>query len=391
MHVDLITLYLLAIGTLLASSAMTLWECRVHPKRSKELRILATGYATLAIGCAVAAWRRDLPGVLGSALSNLIIVWGYLLILQGVAVLNGRKYVRTSAGVLVLLALAWAIAGVRGQDVMWMYLSAIPIAVACGLTAGELARCDGLKRLQSLRIAILVSGGHAAFYAFRACVLPWLTTLFGFRFLMAVSEITMYEGVLYSVVLPMTLLRLVREETHGQLLLESQTDYLTGLGNRRWFFEEGARILSSSDAARSVSLLAVDLDHFKKINDRYGHETGDRVLKSFADIARSVLGRHAILARIGGEEFAVLLPEHDSIRAKEAGEAVVKSFGETVTLGGNGVGVQATVSIGLAQFGSGASSLGDLLGAADQALYRAKSLGGNRLESAHATVSSAAA
>ncbi|MBN3753645.1 GGDEF domain-containing protein [Paraburkholderia sp. Tr-20389] len=393
MHVDLITLYLLAIGTLLASSAMTLWECRVHPKRSRELRILATGYATLAIGCAVAAWRRDLPGVLGSALSNLIIVSGYLLILHGVAVLNGRKHVRTSAGVLVLLALAWAIAGVGGQDLMWMYLSAIPIAVACGLTARELARCDGgLKRLQSLHIAMLVSGGHAVFYAYRACVLPWLTTLFGHRFLMAMSEITMYEGVLYSVVLPMTLLRLVREETHGQLLQESQTDYLTGLGNRRWFFEEGARIIrSSSGAERPVSLLAIDLDHFKKINDRYGHETGDRVLKSFADIARSVLGRDAILARIGGEEFAVLLPEYDGLRAKEAGEAVVKSFGETITLGGNGAGVQATVSIGLAQSGSEASSLGDLLGAADQALYRAKSLGGNRLELAHATASSAAA
>src|SRR5215475_10818584 len=116
MHVDLITLYLLAIGTLLASSVMTLWECRVHPKRGKELRILAAAYATLAVGCAVASWRRELPGVLGSALSNLIIVSGYLLILHGVAVLNGRKHVRTSAAVLVLLALAWAISGVRGLD-----------------------------------------------------------------------------------------------------------------------------------------------------------------------------------------------------------------------------------------------------------------------------------
>jgi diguanylate cyclase (GGDEF)-like protein len=391
MHVDLITLYLLAIGTLLASSAMTLWECRVHPRRSRELRILATAYATLAVGCAVASWRRDFPGVLGSALSNLVIVTGYLLILHGVAVLNGRKHVRASAGVLVVLALAWAIAGVRGQDLMWMYLSAISIAVACGLTARELARCDGIHWRQSQRIAMLVSGGHAVFYVFRACVLPWLTMQFGVGFLMTVSKITMYEGVLYSVVLPMTLLRLVREEAHGQLLQESQTDYLTGLGNRRWFFEEGACIVRNVGGSRHVSLLAIDLDHFKKINDRYGHETGDRVLKSFADIARGVLGRDAILARIGGEEFAVVLPDYDSVRAKEAGEAVVKSFGETVTLGGNGVGVQATVSIGLAQCGSDASSLAELLAAADQALYRAKSLGGNRLELAHADARSAAA
>ena len=137
MHVDLITLYLLAIGTLLASSAMTLWECRVHPKRSKELKILATGYATLAIGCAVASWRRDFPGVIGSALSNLVIVTGYLLILHGVASLNGRKYVRVSLGVLVVLALAWAVAGVPGQNVMWMYLSAIPIAAAAIMASND--------------------------------------------------------------------------------------------------------------------------------------------------------------------------------------------------------------------------------------------------------------
>jgi diguanylate cyclase (GGDEF)-like protein len=271
-----------------------------------------------------------------------------------------------------------------------MYLSAIPIAVACGMTARELSRCDGMKWLQSQHIAMMVSGGHAIFYAFRACVLPWLTTLFGRDFLLTLSQITMYEGVLYSVVLPMTLLRLIREEAHGQLLQESQTDYLTGLGNRRWFFEEGARIIRSG-GTRPVSLLAIDLDHFKKINDRHGHETGDRVLKSFAEIARSVAGNGALLARIGGEEFAVLLPGHDETRAKEAGEALVRSFGEMITLGAQGAGIQATVSIGLAQSESDASSLVALLAAADQALYRAKSLGGNRLELAHADARSAAA
>jgi hypothetical protein len=76
MHVDLITLYFLAIGTLLASAGMTLWEHRAHPERGKELRILAAAHATLAIGCAVAPLRHDLPGAMGSALSNLVMVTG---------------------------------------------------------------------------------------------------------------------------------------------------------------------------------------------------------------------------------------------------------------------------------------------------------------------------
>jgi diguanylate cyclase (GGDEF)-like protein len=178
----------------------------------------------------------------------------------------------------------------------------------------------------------------------------------------------------------MTLLKLIHEETHGQLLQESQTDYLTRLGNRRWFFEEGARILSEGEKCRPVSLLAFDLDHFKKINDQYGHKTGDEVLKSFADIARSVLGHEAVLARIGGEEFAALLPRHDGLRAEKVGEAIVRRFAETVAHRINGVEVQATVSIGLAQSASACLALADLLAAADEALYAAKSLGGNRLE-----------
>jgi diguanylate cyclase (GGDEF)-like protein len=371
MHVDLLTLYLLAIGTLLASSAMTLWERRTYARRSNELNALAAGYATLAIGCAAAAFRQHLPGAIGAALSNLVIVTGYLLILHGAAMLNGRQYRAGSIAMLVLLALAWAIAGVRWEAVMWGYLSAIPIAVASGMTARELSRNNAMKRFQSRRIAAWMSGGHALFYAFRAFILPWLAILSGPEVFSIASKVTMYEGVLYSVVLPMTLLKLIREEAHEQLMHESQTDYLTGLGNRRRFFEDGARVIRDGRVSAPVSLLALDLDQFKTINDRYGHESGDEVLKSFGKVARSVMGPDAILARIGGEEFAALLPGH---------EAVVKRFAETVSHRIDGVQIKATVSVGLAQSANGACTLAELLAVADHALYRAKSLGGNRLE-----------
>jgi diguanylate cyclase (GGDEF)-like protein len=98
-----------------------------------------------------------------------------------------------------------------------------------------------------------------------------------------------------------------------------------------------------------------------------------------------VLGSGAILARIGGEEFAALLPDHDGRRAKELGDAIVNRFATTISHRIDGVAIQATVSIGLAQSASEAFTLGELLAAADQALYRAKSLGGNRLEMAQAS------
>ncbi|SDR49164.1 diguanylate cyclase (GGDEF) domain-containing protein [Paraburkholderia tuberum] len=186
------------------------------------------------------------------------------------------------------------------------------------------------------------------------------------------------------------MLRLTREEIHGELLQESRTDYLTRLGNRKLFFEEGEQVISDHDINRlPVTLLAFDLDHFKRINDHFGHKTGDEVLRSFAETVRAVTGTDAILARIGGEEFAALLPGYDSDRAKKLGENVLSRFA-AMSHGADGDRIRATVSIGLAESSRETASLTDLLSAADQALYRAKSLGGNRLEQTPMTALAAA-
>ncbi|CAB3814671.1 hypothetical protein LMG26689_00085 [Achromobacter animicus] len=377
MYVDLLTLYLLAVGTLLVSAGLMFWEQRANPTRSKELRILASGFATLALGCAAALYRRDLPGVSGAALSNLVILGGYLLVLNGVAALSGRRYVRTSLCVLIGMGLTWVIGGVRWLDVMWTYVSSVPIALVSGLTAWEVYRCQALKPRRSRYIVMAVAGVHTALYAGRAFILPWFDSQ---PVLALAGKLTIYEGVLYSVVLPMTLLKLIRDETHRQLLLESQTDYLTRLGNRRWFVEQGARMLNGNEGRGAVSVLAFDLDHFKSVNDRYGHAAGDQVLKSFAETAREVLGHDTILARIGGEEFAALLWGDDAKGAHTLGKAMAERFAVTVSNRIDNIGIAATVSIGLARFNGDAPTIMDALAIADQALYRAKSLGGNRLE-----------
>lgn len=380
MYVDLITLYLLAVGTLLASAGMTFWEHRSNPKRSLSLRILSAGFATLAAGCALALIRRDFPGALGSAIANLTVLSGYLLIFTGVASLSGRTHKRISLALLAVMALTWLIGGVRYQEVIWNYLSSIPIALASGLTAWAMLRCDAMKSMQSRYIVVALSSIHALCYAGRALVLPWLVGEQGQAIQSLASKITVYEGVLYSVVLPMTLLKLIRDESHGHLLRESQTDYLTRLGNRRWFFEQGVAALEATAARSPIAVLAFDLDRFKAINDRYGHQAGDEVLKSFADIAQGVFGPNAILARMGGEEFAGLLTGDDARRAQMLGEAIIARFSQTSALHVRQNGLSATVSIGLAQFDERAPSLVEALAAADHALYRAKSQGGNRLE-----------
>jgi len=384
MYVDLLTLYLLAIGTLLASAGMIFWEHRTNPRRSRSLRILATGFATLATGCAAVLIRRQLPGFSGAMISNLIMLCGYLLILSGVASFSGRHVRGRAVAILVVMALIWLIGGARWQDQIWAYVSAAPIALISGMTAWEMWRCESLRALHARRIVVAVTGIHSLFYIARTCVLPWVVNAYGPVAQSMASKITMYEGVLFSVILPMTLLKLVREELHSQLLRESQTDYLTRLGNRRWFFEQGARILDGEDGRGPVAVLAFDLDQFKAINDIHGHQTGDTVLRSFAEIARGVLEPGALLARIGGEEFAALLTGDDARRAQTLGQTIAQRFAAAIPNRLDSVGVPATVSIGLAQFEQDAPALTDGLAAADQALYRAKSLGGNRLELAGA-------
>lgn len=380
MYVDLLTLYLLAIGTLLASAGMMFWEHRANPRHSKALRILAAGFATLALACAGVLFRRAVPGAIGSAICNLVMLCGYFLVLNGVAALSGRRYRVSAAVVIAGMALVWAVSGARWQDLVWNHISAFPIALVSAMTTREMLRCDAMKPFFARHIVVAVTGIHALLYVGRAFILPSIVSAYGPAIQSMASKITMYEGVLYSVILPMTILKLIREETHGQLLKESQTDYLTRLGNRRWFFEQGNRILGADARRGPIAVLAFDLDQFKAINDRYGHQTGDEVLKSFAAIARRVMGPDTLLARIGGEEFAALLSGDDASRAKALGETVARQFAENISSRIGSVGIPATVSIGLAQYEDGTPTLGDGLAAADRALYRAKALGGNRLE-----------
>lgn len=380
MHFDLSTFYLLIVGTLLAAAGMMFWERGLAAHRSKTLRILGAGLVVLAAGCAVALFRRFFPAAIGSAGSNLIILAGYLIVLHGVASLNGRRHLVASLCIFAGMALVWAIWGSRWQLIVWAYVSALPIALVSGMTAWEMWRCTAVAPLSARRVVIAAESIHALFYAVRAFFLPSLVAAYGQNLLPISSEITMYEGVLFSVVMPMALLKLVRDEAHGRLLREARTDYLTRMGNRRWFFEEGTRVIDSGAGRKAVSILAFDLDRFKTINDRHGHETGDRVLALFAEIVRGVLPSRTILARMGGEEFAALLAGDDAHRARLLGETVARQFAETVLDQIDGIGIPATVSIGLAHFESGMSSLAKGLAAADQALYQAKSLGGNRLE-----------
>ena len=161
----------------------------------------------------------------------------------------------------------------------------------------------------------------------------------------------------------------------------SLIDPLTGVANRRAFFEQGNKLLERSVwAGTPTALLLFDLDAFKTINDRFGHATGDAVLTAFCRITASQLRPADLLARMGGEEFACLLPGISRQEAVWIADRVREAFEGATHVAGSG-SFTVTVSVGVVSSDEHARDLACLLAEADRALYRAKENGRNRVES----------
>uniref|UniRef100_A0A7C2ZHY3 diguanylate cyclase n=1 Tax=Hydrogenobacter sp. TaxID=2152829 RepID=A0A7C2ZHY3_9AQUI len=157
-------------------------------------------------------------------------------------------------------------------------------------------------------------------------------------------------------------------------------DPLTGLPNRRFFFDHANPILESAKRYRTpLTLLLIDLDHFKKINDTYGHEAGDLLLKNFTEVLRKNSRKSDLPARLGGEEFALLMPNTDLQQGRVVAERIRQCFQNSVIVY-RGMEVRTTLSGGLAPFVPEVEEIDDLMRMADEALYKAKELGRNRIE-----------
>jgi diguanylate cyclase (GGDEF)-like protein len=192
-------------------------------------------------------------------------------------------------------------------------------------------------------------------------------------------------GIALMAIAPITVASVM--SARNQLLMGLQHlathDPLTDLLNRRAFADAaGMQINAAARLKQPVAFLMLDIDHFKSINDTYGHGAGDQVLSKLAASMRSGLREEDVLGRLGGEEFAVLLAGCTSEQATVIAERVRTVFATTIVDLYDGRRVSATVSIGLAVAETAPSSIEPLMMAADKALYAAKSVGRNRVVSA---------
>jgi diguanylate cyclase (GGDEF)-like protein len=159
----------------------------------------------------------------------------------------------------------------------------------------------------------------------------------------------------------------------------ASTDSLTGAANRRRLLE--ALDIETGRAKRNglpVSLLALDIDHFKHVNDTWGHQVGDQVLRDLVLNVKKTMRPHDILGRIGGEEFMVLLPDTPQAAAATLAERIRKQVEGMVVTHPQGA-LNITVSIGVAEFGKDGEAADQVIKAADDRLYRAKHEGRNRV------------
>ena len=169
-------------------------------------------------------------------------------------------------------------------------------------------------------------------------------------------------------------------QNQRDLLKVASTDYLTGCMNRRFFVDAATREFERFKRYRTpLTLLVVDLDHFKSINDTYGHAVGDEAISQFARLAAGSLRTTDILARIGGEEFAILLPETTIEEAVSVAEKLRVLVAATPVPIPEGEGHQMTISIGVTALEHDDEGIFTALKRSDQSLYLAKNRGRNRV------------
>jgi diguanylate cyclase (GGDEF)-like protein len=264
-----------------------------------------------------------------------------------------------------------------------MMLGATIVAAYAALTANELGR-ERRKTLRARWPAIVVPVLHGGVLMLPIVFGNGLGSLFGGAGAVWVA-IFAAELVLYAVGTVFIIFMLVSERTVSAHKSAAARDPLTGLFNRRGFSEATSRMIErQAKAGQPVTVMVFDIDHFKSVNDRFGHFAGDEVLKVFANIAMTSLRITDLVGRVGGEEFAALLPcEIDE--ALNAAERVREAFqGSGVAV--DGAPLETTVSIGIAS-GPADTDLEVLMVSADTALYQAKRLGRNRIEIAEEPLS----
>ncbi|BCH32342.1 GGDEF domain-containing protein [Mesorhizobium sp. L-8-10] len=313
------------------------------------------------------------------AVGNGIVITGISMIWVGAQAFNGR---RPTVGLALLGPLLVTAAALfdRSEPEAWRggIVFLVMFAAYCFATGVEFWNQTGFR----YRNAAVLSGASTFlgfFYAGRAIALwicgpedPFFRSFFG-------PEIATLVVMFMILISSFSLIAIGKEQFEIALQRAATRDALTDTLNRHEFMRKAELELRRLEGTGTpASLLLVDLDVFKKINDTHGHPAGDRVLVHFAETARAALGPKDLLCRYGGEEFVILLPGQTARQARVVAETIRTRFADAALVTDKGT-VRPTASAGLSSAEPGEYDLERLIAQADDALYRAKAAGRNRV------------
>ena len=189
----------------------------------------------------------------------------------------------------------------------------------------------------------------------------------------------------HTVLLAVVLVAITKERLELEQRMAADTDPLTGVWNRRACMSRGERLVSRHERdGQDFSLLFLDIDDFKRLNDRLGHSGGDEVLRRFVDVVQNTIRPSDFVFRIGGEEFCCLLPQTSALQSRHVAERIRRNVEAVTIQAGSSAPVKVTVSVGIASTETAGYDLETLLRAADGAVYAAKRQGRNRVVTATA-------
>lgn len=347
--------------------------------KQRDVRALAWWGSAYLIGAsAIALWGTPDPRIkLPPEIAEAMIFIACGLIWNGVRLFHGRRLwpLAAFAGAIVWLILS-QLQGLEEGGVARIALGAIIVAVYTFFIAHELSR-ERRKSFYSKTAAILVPCFYAGIFLMPLGMRAFLPDAYAAHWLTAFA----LESIIYAVGTAFIVLLMVKDHHVHFYRKAATTDGLTGLLNRRAFIETATKMYAAQGGrGEPVTLLMFDLDHFKSVNDRFGHATGDSVLKVFAQTAMSSVRATDIVARLGGEEFVAMVPEtmEGACYVAERLRAAYEVAGLMV----DNIAVGSTVSIGLATSYRAVPDIDALLLRADEALYLAKREGRNRFRCA---------
>lgn len=195
-----------------------------------------------------------------------------------------------------------------------------------------------------------------------------------------IVALTLIARLLLTWAIGICLLWMIARQLNERLIQYATRDMLTDLSNRRVMWEAGMQRIAARDRdGADVALILVDIDHFKQVNDRWGHPAGDAVLTTVANRIRGVVRPGDLVGRVGGEEFMILLAPTSPVSAIDIAERVRAAVESTPFVLPEGQEIHCTISVGCSQARSGSPSWEKLIAQADAALYAAKHGGRNRV------------